>query len=254
MIWSAGFEELELVLNDFSQGFIVLRDAQIQRPTGRFDCFRKSSGFGVRRGECVQDLWRQASGKLHRLLGQFHCLPAIAQRRLGRGRQQPGQVVFCRYVKGIQFDHFLELGNGGSYLTAAFQCQTQLIVGMNGVRHLFKRLLVMFDGFVPSSPGKVNVGQIVVDLGIVRLNLKRLLELLNGLRGPPLGGQQVAQIIVRSCMIGIEFNGFLVMLDGFSGFALFGQQNSQVVLCFGKVRDQSPEPGDNTQALPQTGP
>ena len=56
MIGGTGFEELELVLYDFSQRLIVLRDAQLQRAPGGFNRIRKLSGFGISCGERIEDL------------------------------------------------------------------------------------------------------------------------------------------------------------------------------------------------------
>ena len=79
--------------------------------------------------------------------------------------------------------------------------------------HLFQRLLVMFDGLVPSSLGEESIGQAVVGFGIARLNGKGILELPDRLGRPPLGGKQGTLIIVKFCVGRIEFNGFLVILD-----------------------------------------
>ena len=85
MEWGMGFKKLELVLDDFSQGFFVLHGAQIQRPLGRLDRFRKASGFGISRRQRVQNLRSIAPGKLHGLPCQFHRFLTIAQRVVWTG-------------------------------------------------------------------------------------------------------------------------------------------------------------------------
>jgi len=67
-------------------------------------------------------------------------------------------------VFGVQFENLLQLRDRLGKPAPALQGQAQLIVGMNGIWHLFERLLVMFNGLVPPTLGEEYIGQVVVAL------------------------------------------------------------------------------------------
>jgi hypothetical protein len=57
-----GFIEIKPGLDSLGQRLVILHGAEIHCLPGRCDRFRKSSGFGIRRRECIKNIRRVALG------------------------------------------------------------------------------------------------------------------------------------------------------------------------------------------------
>ena len=77
----------------FDQGLLVLLSGEVQGFARRLHGLGKAARLGIGRRQRVENCRFPAAGKLCRPLGQCDCLGAVANRRIGIGRQDPGGIV-----------------------------------------------------------------------------------------------------------------------------------------------------------------
>ena len=88
-----------------------LRPGQVQGALRGFHRFGKPPGFGQSGGEDVENAKIVSAGQPIGLPGQFHRLVAVAQRRLWRSGQQPGQIALDRWIGWFELQRLLKMGD-----------------------------------------------------------------------------------------------------------------------------------------------
>ena len=137
---------------------------QLDRLLRPFDGRLEVAGFGIAGGQGAEDVWQLVLGQLAGLGGQLDGPFAVAEVFVGRGGQDPGQVVEHTGVVRIELNRFFVVGDGLGLFADAQQCVAPSSQGDRVVGLLFEHRRELLDGLSGFPFGDVEEGQLELDL------------------------------------------------------------------------------------------